>query len=115
MRRQELFGVANRYFTDVLAPLTATTDLPTHPTLSKPFTSETLPDLVIKSCQMMRKENQSLWQVRHLWTTLCGDQTWAPCEMMIGPNDVELYTDDHVARHLLSLARSNNIDHSGAK
>ncbi|KAH8170380.1 rxt2-like protein [Sarocladium implicatum] len=106
---------ANIRLENVLAPLTATTDLPTHPTLSKPFTSETLPDLVLKSCQMMRKENQSLWQVRHLWTTLCGDQTWAPCEMMIGPNDVELYTDDHVARHLLSLARSNPEDGPGAK
>lgn len=55
---------------------------------------------------MMRKENQSLWQVRHLWTTLCGDQTWAPCEMMLGPNDVELFTEDHVARHLLSLSNA---------
>ncbi|KAK0385155.1 hypothetical protein NLU13_7633 [Sarocladium strictum] len=96
---------ANVRIEHVLAPLTATTDLPTHPTLSKPFTSQTLSDLVSESCKMMRKENRSLWQVRHLWTTLCGDQTWAPCELMLGPNDVELYTEDHVARYLLSLSR----------
>lgn len=55
----------------------------------------------------MRKENQSLWQVRHLWTALCGDRTWAPCGTMLGPNDIELYTDDHVARHLLSLSKAS--------
>lgn len=55
---------------------------------------------------MMRRENQSLWRVRHLWTALCGDHTWVPCEDMLGPNDVDLYTDDHVARHLLSLSKN---------
>lgn len=54
----------------------------------------------------MRKENQSLWQVRHLWTALCGDGTWMPCSTMVGPNDAELYTEDHVAQHLLSLSRA---------
>lgn len=55
----------------------------------------------------MRRENKSLWQVRHLWTALCGDHTWVPCENMIGTNDTELYTDDHVARHLLSLSKAS--------
>jgi hypothetical protein len=85
--------------------LTASTDLPTHPTLSKPFTSENLTKLVNESGAMMRRENRSLWKVRHLWTALCGDHIWVPCGDMIGPNDAELYTDDHVARHLLSLAK----------
>lgn len=62
---------------------------------------------------MMRKENHSLWQVRHLWTTLCGDFTWAPCETMIGPKDIELYTEDHLARHLLSLSQGSG-DHESA-
>ena len=67
--------VSSRMLTisDILAPLTATTDLPTHPTLSKPFTSSTLSTLVADSNEMMRKENTSLWKVRHLWTALCGD------------------------------------------
>lgn len=54
----------------------------------------------------MRKENQSLWEVRHLWTALYGDNTWLPCEAMIGSEDAELYTKDHVAAHLLSLANA---------
>ena len=54
---------------------------------------------------MMRRENGSLWRVRHMWTALCGDHIWAPCESMIGPQDEELYTNDHVARYLLSLTK----------
>ncbi len=45
----------------------------------------------------MRKENQSLWEVRQLWTSLYGDSIWLPCELMIGANDGELYTQEHVA------------------
>lgn len=55
----------------------------------------------------MRKENRSLWRVRHLLTDLCGDFTWVPCSMMVQPTDIELYTDDHVARHLLSLSKGS--------
>ncbi|KEY66873.1 hypothetical protein S7711_05227 [Stachybotrys chartarum IBT 7711] len=97
---------ANIRLEQILAPLTASTDLPTHPTLSKPFTSSTLTELIRQSCGIMRKENQSLWQVRHLWTALCGDGTWMPCSTMVGPNDAELYTEDHVAQYLLSLSKA---------
>lgn len=53
----------------------------------------------------MRRENQSLWEVRHLWTALCGDATWLPGDMMLGANDVELYSQDHIAQHLAALTR----------
>ena len=29
-----------------------------------------------------------------------------PCKTMLGPNDAELYKDDHLARHLLSLVKA---------
>ncbi|ODA82416.1 hypothetical protein RJ55_00923 [Drechmeria coniospora] len=106
----ELNPYANVHLEHILAPLTASTDLPTHSTLSKPFTSRTLTDLVSQSCTMTRKENRSLWNVRYLWTTLCGDGNWMPCGTMIGPNDVEFYSDEHVARHLLGLAKANMAD-----
>lgn len=57
----------------------------------------------------MRRENRSLWKVRHLWTSMCGDRTWIPCETMLGPDDVELYTEDHVAQHLLSLSKGPDV------
>ncbi|KAG8671485.1 hypothetical protein FPOAC2_04827 [Fusarium poae] len=102
----ELNPYANIQIENILAPLTSSTALPTHPTLSKPFTSKTLTRLVDQGCDIMRKENRSLWKVRHLLTTLCGDFTWAPCEMMVRPADVELYTDNHMARHLLALSQA---------
>lgn len=90
--------------------------MPTHPTLSKPFTSKTLTKLVDQSCDIVRKENRSLWQVRHLLTALCGDYTWVPCSMMVRPSDIELYTDDHVARHLLSLSKAQpRLTNGGAQ
>ncbi|KAH7157601.1 RXT2-like protein [Dactylonectria estremocensis] len=101
----ELNPYANIQLEHLLAPLTASTGLSTHQTLSKPFTSKTLTKLVDQSCDNMRKENHSLWQVRHLLTALCGDFTWIPCEAMVKPSDIELFTDDHVARHLLSLSK----------
>ncbi|KAF5021072.1 hypothetical protein F66182_6905 [Fusarium sp. NRRL 66182] len=101
----ELNPYANIQIENILAPLTSSIDLPTHPTLSKPFTSKTLTRLVDQSCDIMRKENHSLWQVRHLLTALCGDYTWVPCETMVRPADVELYKDDHTARHLLELSK----------
>ncbi|EWZ87908.1 hypothetical protein FOWG_09574 [Fusarium oxysporum f. sp. lycopersici MN25] len=102
----EMNPYANIQIENILAPLTASTALPTHPTLSKPFTSKTLTRLVDQSCDIMRKENRSLWRVRHLLTTLCGDYTWVPCEMMVRPADVELYTDNHTAQHLLALSQA---------
>ncbi|KAG7108245.1 Transcriptional regulatory protein rxt2 like [Verticillium longisporum] len=81
----------------LLAPLTASTDLPTHPTLSKPFVSKTLTGLADQSCDIMRKENKSLWRIKHLFTRLVGDHTWAPCELMLGSDDVGLFANDHFA------------------
>ncbi|KAK3186226.1 hypothetical protein K4F52_004990 [Lecanicillium sp. MT-2017a] len=102
----ELNPYANVRLEHVLAPLIASTDLATHPTLSKPFTSKTLTTLVDHSCRLMRKENQSLWEVRQLWTSLYGDGVWLPCELMIGDNDGELYTQDQVARHTEAQSKS---------
>lgn len=78
---------------NLLAPLTAVTDLPTHPTLSRPFTSKALTELVQQCCSLMHKENTGLWKVKPLLTRLIGDNTWVPCGMMIEPNDLELFTN----------------------
>ncbi|KAI2636716.1 RXT2-like protein [Xylaria nigripes] len=91
---------------DILAPLTAVTDLPTHPTLSRPYTSTTLTELAKQGCNIMHKENAALWKIKHLQTKLIGDHDWAPCELMIGPNDIELFNDEHIDR-LRGPVRSN--------
>lgn len=99
----ELNPYSTIHLEHVLAPLTSSTDLPHHSALSKPFTSKTLTELITQSCSIMRKENHSLWQVRHLWTSLCGDGVWMPCETMVGPSDIDLYSEEHVARSSQSL------------
>jgi hypothetical protein len=109
----ELNPYSNIRLENILAPLTASTDLPSHPTLSKPFISHNLSNLALQSSQMMRRENMSLWQVRHLWTSLCGDHVWVPCKTMLGSNDIELYTDDHVAKYLLALSKGSAIGTGG--
>ena len=64
---------------------------------------------------MVRRENSSLWRVRHLFTSLCGDHVWAPCETMLGADDSKLYTEDHVAMHLLSLSQGAANHSPGAR
>ncbi|KAI5464655.1 RXT2-like protein [Mariannaea sp. PMI_226] len=103
----EVNPYSNVQLENILAPLTSATGLPTHPTLSKPFLTKTLTKLVDQSCDNMRKENYSLWQVRHLLTSLCGDHTWVPCENIVRSSDVDLYSDNHVALHLLSLSQAH--------
>ncbi|KAK0707527.1 RXT2-like protein [Lasiosphaeris hirsuta] len=76
----------------LLAPLTAVTDLPTHPTLSRPFISNALTELVNQGCKLMHKENAALWKAKPLLTRLIGDNTWAPCGIMIEPTDKDLFT-----------------------
>ncbi|KAI5866213.1 RXT2-like protein [Durotheca rogersii] len=87
---------ANVRLENILAPLTSITDLPRHPTLSRSYTSKTLTELARQGLHTMHKENAALWRVKHLQTMLVGDHIWVPCEMMLGPNDIELYRDDYV-------------------
>ncbi|KAK2002321.1 hypothetical protein LX36DRAFT_652377 [Colletotrichum falcatum] len=109
----ELDPYANIRIEQILAPLTASTDLPNHPTLSKPFTAKTLDEIAEQSCEVRRKENASLWRVRHLFTRLCGDYTWVPCGMMVGPDDADLYSTDYVergyARKIKAVASSETM------
>ncbi|KAK5662037.1 hypothetical protein OQA88_10149 [Cercophora sp. LCS_1] len=77
----------------LLAPLTAVTDLPNHPTLSRPFTSKALTELVTQGRNLMHRENAALWKAKPLQTKLVGDNTWAPCGLMIGDLDHELFTE----------------------
>ncbi|SPO04891.1 uncharacterized protein DNG_07576 [Cephalotrichum gorgonifer] len=90
----DLNPYADLHLEQIIAPLTAVTDLPNHPTLSTPFTSTTLAELSNQASELMRREQESLWKVRKLMTGLCGDYTWIPCGPLVGPNDIELFADD---------------------
>ncbi|ROW08267.1 hypothetical protein VMCG_03134 [Cytospora schulzeri] len=84
----------------LLAPLTSVTELPSHPTLSRPFRSTALNELANQACDLMHKENRALWKVRPLLTRLSGDHTWVTPQMMLGPNDQELFRQSYSPRTL---------------
>ncbi|OAA65214.1 RXT2-lik [Niveomyces insectorum RCEF 264] len=89
---------------NLLAPLTAVTDLPAHPTLSRPFTSSALSELATQGCNWMHKENAALWEVKPLLAKFCGDHIWVDCALLVTPNDADLFDDGFVAR--LAAART---------
>lgn len=98
-------------FTGILAPLTAVTDLPSHPTLSRPYTSKTLTDLAAQGCDIMHKENSALWKVKHLQTKLTGDHIWVPCELMLGPNDLDFYRNDFLPNGVSNASVPSDAGH----
>ncbi|TPX10240.1 uncharacterized protein E0L32_001437 [Thyridium curvatum] len=93
----ELNPYASIRLENILAPLTAVTDLPTHPTMSRVFTSEALDELCIQARNWMHRENAALWKVRPLLTRLCGDHTWIPCEALETPNDISYFEDENAS------------------
>ncbi|CAK7216757.1 hypothetical protein SEUCBS140593_002978 [Sporothrix eucalyptigena] len=87
----------------LLAPLTAVTDLPNHPTLSRPFANKALTELATQGCNWMHKESAALWKVKPLLIKLCGDHIWVDSGLMVTPDDADLFDDNFVAR--LAAAR----------
>lgn len=65
--------------TELLAPLTSAADLPTHPSMSIPYKSSILSDMVQHASEMLHRERKSLWNMKRLLTKLRGDETWIPC------------------------------------
>ncbi|TQS35851.1 hypothetical protein Golomagni_03717 [Golovinomyces magnicellulatus] len=78
----------------LLAPLTAASELPNHPTLSKPFTSEVLTNLTLEARDILQKEKTFLWKLKHLMTRMIGDNTWIPCHLVEGDNDWALFFEE---------------------
>ncbi|CZR61125.1 uncharacterized protein PAC_11021 [Phialocephala subalpina] len=95
----------------LLAPLTAASDLPDHPTLSKPFTSKTLTELTRHAGDMVKKEKASLWRIKHLLTRLSGDNTWIPCESVVTENDIEMFVDERDPTHNILRRARDEADH----
>lgn len=94
---------------EIYAPLTSVTDLPDHPTLSRPYYSKSLTKLTVQARDLMQKENKALWKVKHLLTRLQGDHTWVPCSMMIEPTDADLFNDDFFIKFLARPLRTETV------
>ncbi|EFX03417.1 rxt2-like protein [Grosmannia clavigera kw1407] len=90
----------------LLAPLTTVTDLPSHPSLSRPFYSKAISELVVQGRNWTQKENRALWKVKPLLTKFCGDHNWVDCRLMLTPDDSDLFDDDLMAR--MASSRKTN-------
>ncbi|KAH7342195.1 RXT2-like protein [Rhexocercosporidium sp. MPI-PUGE-AT-0058] len=90
----------------LLVPLTTASDLPDHPTLSKPFNSKTLTELTRHAGEMVQKEKASLWRIKHLLTRLSGDNTWYPCASVETDNDYHLFMDERDPGHVNILGKA---------
>ncbi|CAL3968778.1 unnamed protein product [Diplocarpon coronariae] len=91
---------------NILAPLTAASELPDHPTLSKPFLSKSLTELTRAAGEMVHKEKACLWKVKHLLTRLMGDDTWYSCESLETDNDFALFIDERDRSHIDMLGKA---------
>jgi RXT2-like, N-terminal len=67
---------------EILRPLTAASDLPTHPRLSRPYLDKGLPEMIKQTEELLHKEQKSLWAVKALFVKFRGDSDWAPVGTM---------------------------------
>ncbi|TVY27342.1 Transcriptional regulatory protein, partial [Lachnellula hyalina] len=94
----------------IFKPLTSPSDLPNHPTLSKPFTSRVLTDLTQNIGDMVQKEKATLWKMKQLLTRLSGDSTWIPCESVETADDFSLFFDDREKQQAIMLRKAVSKD-----
>ena len=77
--------------TETLAPLASIAELPTHPTLSRPYLSDALTKLTQEALNLLQKEKDALWRMKQLLTTFRGDETWVPCGALETDQDARLF------------------------
>ena len=88
--------VTNGYFPGLLAPLTSAAELPTHPSMSIPYRSQVLGELVKQAREMVHKERQTLWGVKHLATKFRGDHGWITSEVLRLDGDASLFGNNKI-------------------
>ncbi|KAJ5345853.1 hypothetical protein N7452_003857 [Penicillium brevicompactum] len=71
----------------LLCPLKHPSELPTHPSMSQPYTSQALEQMTQAVDFKLRQERALLWRARNLHRNFLGDGGWMPCNVMEGPDD----------------------------
>ena len=75
-------------------PLTSASELEQHPTLSLPYKSDILPNMVRQARNMLHKERSALVNLKFILTRLRGDHTWIPCGDVYSENDADIFVTD---------------------
>jgi hypothetical protein len=76
---------------ELLCPLKHPSELPVHPTMSHPYLSSALPDMVKSTQDKLRQERANLWRAKHLNRQLIGDESWMPCGAVESASDWNLF------------------------
>lgn len=66
-------------FVALLCPLKHPSELPSHPSLSHPYTSNALEQMTRAVETKLRQERALLWRARNLHQQFLGDACWMPC------------------------------------
>ena len=76
---------------ELLCPLKHPSELSVHPTMSYPYLSSALPDMVKSTQDKLRQERANLWRAKHLNRQLVGDESWMPCGAVESAADWDLF------------------------
>jgi hypothetical protein len=71
----------------LLCPLKHPSELPVHPSLSHPYTSQALEQMTQAVEEKLRQEKALLWRARNLHRKFLGDGSWMPCGLVEIPDD----------------------------
>ncbi|KAJ6150806.1 hypothetical protein N7470_007400 [Penicillium chermesinum] len=71
----------------LLCPLKHPSELPTHPSMSQPYTSRALEHMTAAVDEKLRQERALLWRARNLHRQFLGDAGWMPCGIIETPDD----------------------------
>ncbi|CAG8118926.1 unnamed protein product [Penicillium olsonii] len=71
----------------LLCPLKHPSELPSHPSMSQPYTSQALEHMTEAVDFKLRQERALLWRARNLHRQFLGDGGWMPCNVMETPDD----------------------------
>ncbi|GLI73528.1 hypothetical protein PoHVEF18_001746 [Penicillium ochrochloron] len=71
----------------LLCPLKHPSELPVHPSLSHPYTSQALEQMTQAVEEKLRQEKALLWRARNLHRKFLGDGSWMPCGLVEMPDD----------------------------
>ncbi|KAJ5281927.1 hypothetical protein N7478_007299 [Penicillium angulare] len=71
----------------LLCPLKHPSELPNHPSLSQPYTSQALEQMTRAVEEKLRQERALLWRARNLHQNFLGDGGWMPGGIVEAPED----------------------------
>lgn len=94
--------------TELLAPLTSAADLPNHPSMSFPYKSSTLSDMVQHASEMLHRERKTLWNAKQLLTNLRGDATWIPCGALNTDVDDVIFNTGSIYKEIMESELRRN-------